>query len=102
MASSPALQLDPTIHERVRLAILTALGAQERLSFNELKELTGATDGNLSTHLQKLENEGYVTATRGMLGRRRKTDYAVTARGREALTAYLDALERLLGELRGG
>ena len=52
---SPALALDPLIHERLRLAILSALGTHGRLTFNEIKSLTEATDGNLSTHTQKLE-----------------------------------------------
>lgn len=96
-----ALELDPIIHERVRLAILSALGTHGRLSFNELKALTDATDGNLSTHSQKLEAAGYVRTLKGMFGRRTKTSYEITPAGRGALMQYLDALERLTGEVRG-
>ncbi|MCB9933761.1 MAG: transcriptional regulator [Planctomycetes bacterium] len=96
-----ALELDPIIHERVRLAILSALGTQGRLSFNELKALTEATDGNLSTHSQKLEQAGYVRTSKGMFGRRTQTSYEITPAGRQALMNYLDALDRLMGEVRG-
>jgi DNA-binding MarR family transcriptional regulator len=96
-----ALELDPIIHERVRLAILSALGTHGRLSFNELKALTEATDGNLSTHSQKLEQAGYVRTLKGMFGRRPKTSYEITPAGRQALMGYLDALDRLMGEVRG-
>jgi DNA-binding MarR family transcriptional regulator len=98
---SPAVELDPVIHERVRLAILSALGSHGRLGFNELKALTGATDGNLSTHSQRLEAAGYVRAAKGPLGRRTKTTYEITTGGRAALMAYLDQLEKLMGEVRG-
>jgi DNA-binding MarR family transcriptional regulator len=101
-ATSPALELDALIHERVRLAILAALGSQGQLAFNELKALTSATDGNLSTHTQKLEVAGYIQAAKGMFGGRSKTTYEITPRGRAALGHYLNALERLMGEVRGG
>jgi len=100
-APSPALELDPLVHERVRLAILAALGSHGELTFNELKALTGATDGNLSTHTQRLEAAEYIDAAKGMLGGRSKTTYEITTRGRAALETYLDALERLMGEVRG-
>jgi DNA-binding MarR family transcriptional regulator len=97
---SPAVELDPVIHERVRLAILSALGSHGSLSFNELKALTDTTDGNLSTHSQRLESAGYIRAAKGLLGRRRTT-YEITGLGRAALLAYLDQLEKLMGEVRG-
>ena len=100
-ATHAALELDPIIHDRVRLAILSALGTHGKLSFNELKALTEATDGNLSTHSQKLEAAGYVRTLKGMFGRRTKTSYEITTAGRQALMDYLDALDRLMGEVRG-
>jgi len=98
---SPALALDPLIHERLRLAILAALGSHGRLTFNELKSLTGATDGNVSTHTLKLETAGYIQAAKGMFGGRSKTTYEITSAGRNALGGYLNALEKLMGEVRG-
>lgn len=99
---SPALELDPLIHERVRLAILASLGAHGKLTFSELKALTSTTDGNLSTHTQRLERAGYLLVHKGVLGRRRKTTYSIASRGRAALTVYLETLERVVGEVRGG
>lgn len=98
---SPALALDPMIHERLRLAILAALGSHGHLTFNELKSLTDATDGNLSTHTQKLETAGYIQAAKGVFGGRSKTTYEITQNGRNALGSYLNALEKLMGEVRG-
>ncbi|GIK52447.1 ArsR family transcriptional regulator [bacterium] len=96
-----ALDLDPLIHERARLAILSALGSQGELSFTELKALTGTTDGNLSAHTAKLEQAGYIEAAKGMLGGRSKTTYTITVAGCHALFAYLEALEKLVGEVKG-
>ena len=96
-----ALDLDPLIHERARLAIVSALGSQGELSFTELKGLTGTTDGNLSTHTTKLEQAGYIAAAKGMFSGRSKTTYTITEAGHRALLAYLASLERLLGEVKG-
>lgn len=96
-----ALDLDPLIHERVRLAILSALGSEGELSFTELKGVTGATDGNLAAHTQKLEAAGYISLAKGMFGGRSKTTYAISERGRQALMEYLAALERLVDEVKG-
>ncbi len=101
LATSPAVALDATIHERVRLAILTALGSHGTLTFNELKELTDTSDGNLSTHTARLESAGYIAIKRSGIGRRRQSNYRITDIGRESLLLYLDALERLADEVRG-
>lgn len=98
---SPAIELDGVVHERVRLAILSALGSHGRLSFNELKALTDTTDGNLSTHCGKLEGAGYIRAAKGLFGRRTRTSYEITTAGREALLSYLEQLEKIMGEVRG-
>ena len=65
----PVPQLDRLIHERVRLAVVSALAANEVLSFNELKNLLATTDGNLSVHARKLEEAGYVACRKGFAGR---------------------------------
>ncbi|MBK8206725.1 MAG: transcriptional regulator [Planctomycetes bacterium] len=98
---SPAIELDGVVHERVRLAILSALGSHGRLSFNELKALTDTTDGNLSTHCGKLESAGFIRAAKGLFGRRTRTSYEITTAGREALLSYLEQLEKIMGEVRG-
>jgi DNA-binding PadR family transcriptional regulator len=85
----------------VRLGILSALAATASLTFNDLKALMQTTDGNLSVHARKLEDAQYVTCTKGFEGRRPKTEYRLTARGRRALQRYLDHMEAIIRATRG-
>lgn len=89
-------ELDRLIHERVRLGIVSALAVNESLSFNDLKRLLDTTDGNLSVHARKLEEAGYVQCTKSFEGRTPRTDYRLTAAGRQALNRYLDEMEHLI------
>ena len=93
--STPA-DLDRLIHERVRLAIVSALAVRERLTFNELKALLKTSDGNLSVHARKLEEAEYITCDKSFEGRVPKTEYRLTALGRRALERYLDHMEALI------
>ena len=93
--STPA-DLDRLIHERVRLAILSALAVREILTFNELKALLKTSDGNLSVHARKLEDAEYITCDKSFAGRVPKTEYRLTALGRRALERYLDHMEALI------
>jgi DNA-binding transcriptional ArsR family regulator len=95
-------ELDRVIHERMRLAIVSALAANERLSFRELKALLGASDGNLSVHARKLEEAGYVACDKSFEGRTPKTEYRLTAEGRRAFERYLAHLEALVESARKG
>ena len=95
-----ALRLDRLIHERTRLAIVSALAVNEALSFVELKKLLEITDGNLSVHARKLEDAGYVSCAKSFDGRLPRTEYRLTADGREALTRYLDHMEALIHAAR--
>ena len=95
-----APELDRLIHERVRLAIVSALAVNEKLSFNALKDMLGATDGNLSVHARKLEEAGYVACTKSFEGRVPRTEYRLTPEGRGALEAYLDHMEALIQAVR--
>lgn len=99
---SSARELDQLIHERTRLAIVSALAVQDELSFTELRAAVGATDGNLSVHARKLEEAGYVECRKGFAGRVPRTDYRLTAAGRRALAAYLDHMEALIHRARVG
>lgn len=92
--------LDRLIHERTRLAIVSALAVNESLSFNELKELVKTTDGNLSVHARKLEEAQYIACTKSFEGRVPKTEYRLTAAGRRALERYLDHMEALIRATR--
>jgi len=80
--------LDKVIHERMRLAIVSALAATDTLGFNELKDLIGATDGNLSVHARKLEEARYITCTKSFEGRLPRTEYRLSPAGRQASCHY--------------
>jgi DNA-binding HxlR family transcriptional regulator len=95
---SPAAlpELDRRIHERIRLGILSALAINDSLSFNDLKRLLKATDGNLSVHARKLEEAEYVACNKFFDGRIPHTEYRLTAAGRRALQEYLQQMEELI------
>jgi DNA-binding transcriptional ArsR family regulator len=97
-----ATSLDRLIHERTRLAIISALAVNESLTFNELKTLLRVTDGNLSVHARKLEDAGYVACAKSFSGRVPKTEYRLSASGRRALEKYLDHMEALIRVTREG
>ena len=92
--------LDRLIHERMRLGIVSALAANESLTFNELKGLLQTTDGNLSVHARKLEEAGYIACMKSFEGRVPKTEYTITPAGRRALERYLDHMEALIRATR--
>ncbi|HET9742934.1 MAG TPA: transcriptional regulator [Terriglobales bacterium] len=96
-----ACELDPVIHERVRLGIISALAVRESLTFSELKRLMEATDGNLSVHARKLEEANYITCSKSFAGRVPRTEYRITAAGKKALQRYLDQMERIIHQTRG-
>ena len=93
--------LDPLLHERGRMAIISVLAAVERLTFTELRDQLEMTDGNLSVHLTKLEGKGYVAIDKQFVGRRPQTTCRITTAGRKAFTHYLDQLESIVKQGRG-
>ena len=93
-------EFDRLIHERIRLGIVSALAANESLTFSDLKKLLKTTDGNLSVHARKLEDAQYVACTKSFEGRFPKTAYRLTAAGRRALERYLDHMEALIQATR--
>ena len=97
---SAAPNLDRLIHERLRLGIISALAANESLTFSDLKHLMNTTDGNLSVHARKLEEAGYISCTKFFEGRLPKTEYKLTAAGRSALEKYLSHMESLIKQMR--
>jgi DNA-binding transcriptional ArsR family regulator len=92
--------LDRLIHDRTRLAIVSALAAQQTMSFTDLRQATETSDGNLSVHARKLEDAGYVTCTKGFDGRLPRTEFSLTDAGRKALTKYLDHMEAIIRTAR--
>jgi DNA-binding MarR family transcriptional regulator len=91
-----APDLDKIIHERIRLAIISALAVNTTLGFTELRNLLQTTDGNLSVHARKLEDAGYVQCLKSFEGRTPRTEYKITAAGRRALEQYLEHMEALI------
>ena len=88
--------LDPLIHERLRLGILSALAVQEKLSFTELRNLLATTDGNLSVQARRLESAGFILCKKKFEGRKPKSTYSLSKAGRTALEQYLETLSELI------
>ena len=93
--------IDEVIHGRIRLGIMAFLAGAGAADFNTLKGKLQATDGNLSAHLRKLEDAGYVAVEKTFVDRKPLTTMALTDDGRKAFTAYLDAIGKLVDEGRG-
>jgi DNA-binding MarR family transcriptional regulator len=99
-AASDRSGFDRLIYERVRLGIMSALATNDELTFNELKSLFNASDGNLGAHARKLEEAGYVACTKSFEARRPKSIYRITAAGRKALLRYLEHIEAVIKATR--
>ena len=97
---SRATSLDRVIHERMRLAIVSALAVNDTLTFNDLKRLLESTDGNLSVHARKLEDAGYISCDKSFEGRMPRTEYRLTAAGRRAFEKYISHMESLIKAVR--
>jgi DNA-binding MarR family transcriptional regulator len=95
-----AMELDALIHERVRLAIVSALAVNQTLAFSDLKSLLDTTDGNLSVHARKLEDAGYIACTKSFNDRKPRTEFKLTAAGRRALERYLEHMDTLIQATR--
>ena len=87
------LQLNRVIHEKGRLAIMSALAAAPELAFTELRDLLDMTDGNLTTHIRTLQQEGFVSVAKSYQNNRPLTSCALTAAGRKAFAQYIDLLD---------
>lgn len=99
-AAARSAELDRTIHERTRLAIISALAVNDSLTFTELKALLDTSDGNLSVHARKLEEAEYIVCRKSFAGRLPRTEYKLTAAGRRALERYLNHMEALIHATR--
>lgn len=94
--------LNKVIHDRTRLMIVSALAVNDSLTFGEIKNLLDLSDGNLSTHAQKLEAAGYVECRKSFEGRMPKTEFSLTKEGKAALERYLNHMESLIVTVRKG
>jgi DNA-binding MarR family transcriptional regulator len=96
----PFLQLDRVIHEKGRLTIMSLLAASPELSFTEIRDTLGMTDGNLTTHIRTLQEAGYVSVAKSYRKNRPLTTCTLTAQGRKAFAAYINLLEAIVQQTR--
>ena len=100
MNPEPFLQLDRVIHEKGRLAIMSLLAPTPQLSFTEMRDTLGMTDGNVMAHIRTLHEAGYVSVTKEFKQGRQVTSYSLTREGRKAFTTYIDLLEKIVEQTR--
>ncbi len=100
MNPEPFLNLDRVIHEKGRLAIMSLLAASPLLSFTEMRETLGMTDGNITTHLRTLHEAGYTAVTKAFQGGRPLTTYALTPAGRKAFASYIELLAQIVEQTK--
>jgi len=98
--TEPFLQLDRVIHEKGRLAIMSMLAASPELSFTEMRDTLGMTDGNLTTHISTLQETGYVSVTKSFQNNRPLTTCSLTPAGKTAFTNYINLLEKIIQQNR--
>lgn len=101
MNPEPFLQLDRVIHEKGRMAIMSLLAAAPELSFTELRDSLGMTDGNITTHIRTLQQAGYIAVTKSFQEKRPLTTCSLTPAGRKAFEDYINLLEQIVKQTKG-
>tara|TARA_Y100000815_G_C13264619_1_gene470626 strand:- start:581 stop:874 length:294 start_codon:yes stop_codon:yes gene_type:complete len=90
--------INKAFDHRIRLGIMSVLMVNEYADFNMLKELLGATDGNIASHTKALEKENYIVVEKSFINRKPNTRYIATKSGREAFSKHIEALEKLINQ----
>lgn len=93
---NPIADLNKIFDSRIRLGVMSLLVVNEKISFNELKEMLALTDGNLASHLSTLEQAQYLYVNKSFIGRKTNTTYGITPLGKQAFKIHLDALEKMI------
>ena len=93
---NPIGNLNKIFESRIRLGVMSILMVNEEVNFNDLKQMLEVTDGNLASHLNTLEESGYLKVHKGFIGRKTNTLYSATKSGEKAFRAHLDALEKMI------
>jgi DNA-binding MarR family transcriptional regulator len=96
----PFLQLDRVIHEKGRMGIMSMLAATPELSFTELRDALGMTDGNITTHLRTLQEAGYLAVTKSFQDKRPLTTCSLTPAGKQAFAEYINLLDQIVRQAR--
>lgn len=94
--NNPIAGLNKTFDNRIRLGVMSSLMVNDEISFNDLKQLLEVTDGNLATHLQTLEESGFLKVHKGFVGRKTNTTYSITKAGEKAFKDHIQALEAMI------
>lgn len=94
--SNPIQYLNKTFDSRVRLGIMSTLMVNERINFNDLKQLIDVTDGNLASHIKALEEMAYIKVNKAFIGKKTNTTYTITKQGEKAFQQHLSALEKMI------
>ncbi len=97
---NPIQNLNKTFDSRVRLGIMSTLMVNDKINFNDLKQLINVTDGNLASHVKALEENGYIKVTKGFIGRKTNTTYTVARAGEKAFKQHLAALEEMIKSMK--
>ncbi|WP_291948994.1 transcriptional regulator [Chitinophaga sp.] len=96
MSMNPIGNLNKIFESRIRLGVMSILMVNEEVNFNDLKQMLEVTDGNLASHLNTLEENGYIKVHKGFIGRKTNTTYAITTAGEKAFKGHLAALENMI------
>jgi DNA-binding MarR family transcriptional regulator len=94
--NNPISGLNKIFDNRIRLGVMSMLMVNENVSFNDLKQMLEVTDGNLATHLQTLEENGFVKVQKGFIGRKTNTTYSITKAGAKAFNEHITGLEKMI------
>ena len=94
--NNPIAGLNKTFDNRIRLGVMSIVMMNDEISFNDLKGLLEVTDGNLATHLQTLEESGFLKVHKGFVGRKTNTTYSITKAGEKAFKDHIQALENMI------
>lgn len=94
--NNPISGLNKIFDNRIRLGVMSSLMVNDEISFNDLKGLLEVTDGNLATHLQTLDESGYIKVHKGFIGRKTNTTYSITRAGEKAFKDHIDGLEKMI------
>ena len=94
--NNPISGLNKIFDNRIRLGVMSILIMNEEVNFNDLKQMLEVTDGNLATHLQTLEESGFIKVHKGFVGRKTNTTYSITRAGDKAFKDHIEALEKMI------
>jgi DNA-binding MarR family transcriptional regulator len=95
-AKNPIAGLNKVFDNRIRLGVMSILVVNDEVNFNDLKQMLEVTDGNLATHLQTLEESGFIKVHKGFIGRKTNTTYSITRSGQKAFTEHIEGLEKMI------